>query len=83
MIVNGKMMTLNTIEHDVIRPKFKDPRCQFALVCASKGCPSLRSEAYEGSFLDRHLDDQAMLFVVDPFRNEFDPAKKHAEISKT
>jgi hypothetical protein len=82
VIVNGKTMTLNTIEHEIVRPKFKDPRAHFALVCASKSCPPLRAEAYEGSTLDEQLNDQGRHFLTDPFRNEFDPVKKHAEISK-
>lgn len=82
VIVNGKTMTLNTIEHEIIRPEFKDPRAHFALVCASKSCPPLRSEAYEGETLDRQLDDQGKAFLSDPFRNEFDPVKMRAEISK-
>ncbi len=82
VIVNGKTMSLNTIEHEIVRPTFKDPRGHFALVCASKSCPQLRSEAYEGETLDRQLDDQGKDFLGDPFRNEFDPVKKHADISK-
>ncbi|MEK7250251.1 MAG: DUF547 domain-containing protein [Bacteroidota bacterium] len=34
---------MNTIEHEIVRPTFKDPRAHFALVCASKSCPALRS----------------------------------------
>ena len=80
--VGGRTISLNTIEHEIVRPRFKDPRAHFALVCASKSCPPLRSEAYEGGTLDRQLDDQGRVFLSDRFRNEFDPAKKHAEISK-
>ena len=41
VVVNGNTMTLNTIEHEIVRPKFNDPRGHFALVCASKSCPQL------------------------------------------
>lgn len=82
VIVNGKTMTLNAIEHEIVRPTFKDPRAHFALVCASKSCPQLRSEAYEGEILDRQLDEQGRAFLGDPFRNEFDPVNRVAEISK-
>lgn len=82
VIVNGKTMSLNSIEHEIVRPQFKDPRGHFALVCASKSCPQLRSEAYEGTTLDRQLDDQGKAFLSDPLRNEFDPVKKHADISR-
>ncbi len=80
--INGKSITLNTIEHEIVRPTFNDPRAHFALVCASKSCPALRNEAYEGSRLDAQLDDQGKKFFADNFRNEFDVATKKAHISK-
>ena len=80
--VNGQVMTLNSIEHEIVRPRLKDPRVHFALVCASKSCPPLRSEAYEGSQLNAQLDDQGKLFFADTFRNELDAARKQAHISK-
>lgn len=82
VIINGKAMTLNQIEHKIIRPVFKDPRAHFALVCASKSCPPLRAEAYEGARLDQQLDDQARIFLSDPGRNHFDIANRKASISK-
>ncbi len=48
VVINNKKMTLNNIEHDIIRPKFKDPRIHFALVCAAVSCSPLRNEAYTG-----------------------------------
>ena len=51
--------SLNQIEHEQIRPKFREPRIHFALVCAAVGCPSLRSEAYSAGRIDEQLDDQA------------------------
>jgi hypothetical protein len=40
VIINNQKTTLNHIEHEIIRPLFQDPRAHFALVCASKSCPS-------------------------------------------
>jgi len=51
--------SLNDIEHRQIRPKFKEPRIHFALVCAAAGCPPLRGEAYRADRLDEQLRDQA------------------------
>lgn len=82
VVINHKNTSLNNIEHKIIRPEFKDFRTHFALVCASKSCPSLRSEAYEGLKLNQQLDDQAKLFLTDPFRNRFDVAARKASISK-
>ncbi len=56
VIVNGKNLTLNQIENEIIRPKFKDARIHFALNCASIGCPPLAAHAYQAGSLDRQLD---------------------------
>jgi len=50
--------SLDDIEHQEIRPKFKEARIHFALVCAAVSCPPLRSEAYRANRLDAQLEDQ-------------------------
>ena len=57
--VGGRVLSLNQVEHEEIRPKFREPRVHFALVCAARGCPPLRREAYVGGRLGEQLDDQA------------------------
>ncbi|NIA31310.1 MAG: DUF547 domain-containing protein [Actinobacteria bacterium] len=44
--IMGKEITLNEIEHEILRKKFADPRIHFALVCASIGCPVLEDHAF-------------------------------------
>ena len=75
-------MTLNEIEHEIIRKKFKEPRIHFALVCASISCPPLRNEAYEGYKLNEQLEDQAKLFFNDRTKNKFDLKNRTAFLSK-
>jgi hypothetical protein len=53
--LNGKTFSLDEIEHQILRPRFKDPRVHFAINCASKGCPPLLSEPYRGATLDAQL----------------------------
>lgn len=48
--------SLNQIEHEQIRPKFKEPRIHFALVCAAVGCPILRTEPYAADRIDEQLE---------------------------
>jgi hypothetical protein len=79
--IGGKKYTLNEIEHEIIRRKFKDVRAHFALNCASGSCPVLRPEAYTSAKLNRQLDDQAELFLSDPHRNHFDLVTKTAQLS--
>ncbi len=57
--IAGTTYSLNQIEHELIRPKFAEPRIHFALVCAAVGCPPLRAEAYSGARLEEQLADQA------------------------
>jgi hypothetical protein len=50
--------SLSQIEHEQIRPKFREPRIHFALVCAAVGCPKLRNEAYHADRVGEQLEDQ-------------------------
>jgi hypothetical protein len=66
--LEGRMMTLDEIEHDTLRADYKDPRIHFAVNCASKGCPPLYHEPFEGRILESQLDDATRRFVNDPAR---------------
>ena len=57
--MGGKTVSLNQIEHEQIRPAFKEPRIHFALVCAAVGCPPLRREAYSADRIEEQLEAQA------------------------
>jgi hypothetical protein len=67
--LDGRIMSLDDIENRILRPRFKDPRVHMAINCASKSCPALSSEPYEGSRLDEQLNERARLFINDPSRN--------------
>ncbi|MEO7529852.1 MAG: DUF547 domain-containing protein [Sediminibacterium sp.] len=73
--IGSKTMTLNRIEHRILRHDFSEPRIHFALNCASMSCPKLRREAYEGNKLDAQLSDQARVFLKDKKRNEVSASK--------
>lgn len=68
--IGNKTMTLNRIEHRILRKLFTEPRIHFALNCASMSCPKLRREAYEAKTLDAQLTEQAKEFLSDPARNK-------------
>jgi len=67
--INNDVVTLDHIEHDILRPEFNDPRVHFAINCAAESCPPLRSEPYVGSRLDQQLDDATRSFINDPQEN--------------
>ncbi|NQU43591.1 DUF547 domain-containing protein [bacterium] len=61
--VMGKAVTLEEIEHEILRRDFDEPRIHIALVCAAHGCPILRREPYVGPRLDEQLRDQSERFL--------------------
>lgn len=64
--VDGRQLTLNNIEHDILRKNWRDPRVHYALNCASLGCPNLAPTPYLGRSLDAQLDAAARSFVNHP-----------------
>ncbi len=74
-------LTLNQIEHTMIRKGFVEPRIHFALVCAAISCPPLRSEAYAGERLSAQLNDQTRSFLRNPARNRYDPSAHALRLS--
>lgn len=75
------VLTLNQIEHDIIRKQFAEPRVHFALVCAAASCPPLRAEEYTASALDAQLAEQTKNFLSDRAINRFEPATNTYVIS--
>jgi hypothetical protein len=64
--IHGRTLSLDDIEHNILRPRFKDPRVHFAINCASKSCPPLLAEPYRGDVLDSQLDQVTRRFLNDP-----------------
>jgi len=78
----GEEETLDGIEHERIRKNFKEPRIHFAVVCASKGCPALKGEAYVGARLNDQLEESLRNFLKDETRNRWDEKNNVLYISK-
>jgi hypothetical protein len=74
-------LTLDQIEHEILRKEFKEPRIHFALNCASKGCPVLRREPYVGQNLERQLESQAKIFLSNRQNFYIDRAKRKVYLS--
>jgi hypothetical protein len=64
--LRGETVSLDHIEHDILRPRFKDPRVHFAINCAAKSCPPLGSEPFLAEKLDQQLDDVTRSFINNP-----------------
>ncbi|MEN8820988.1 MAG: DUF547 domain-containing protein [Abyssibacter sp.] len=63
--VAGQALTLNDIEHRILRPIWQDPLIHYGVNCASMGCPDLRPRAYTAARVDQQLADNARAFVND------------------
>ncbi len=81
--IQGYTYDLNNIEHNILRPVFKDARIHAAVNCASYSCPRLRNEAFTAERLESQLDDAMRSFINDPLRNQITVEKaKVSEIFK-
>lgn len=80
----GEPMSLDGIEHGMLRKEgvYDEPRVHVAVVCASIGCPMLRSEPYVAERLDAQLEDAMRRFLSDRSRNRYDAASGKLEVSK-
>ena len=65
-IASGKRLSLDDIEHEILRKKFKEPRIHFAIVCASKGCPPLYGKAYQSKTIMGTLNEISRSFFTSP-----------------
>jgi Protein of unknown function, DUF547 len=64
--LQGVELSLDDIEHGILRPIFKDQRVHYAVNCASVGCPNLRDEAFTGARLNQQLEQAAKDYVNSP-----------------
>ncbi len=68
----GGTVSLDNIEHDILRKRYKEPRIHFTLVCASKSCPVLQNIPYMGDSLDAQFKRAAVRFLSDTTKNSFE-----------
>lgn len=64
--VEGAEISLDDIEHRILRPLWKDPRTHYAVNCASLGCPNLAAQAYTAANMEGLLDAAARAYVNHP-----------------
>jgi len=65
----GEKVTLDHIEHGIVRVNYTEPRAHFGLVCASIGCPPLRAGAFSATKLGAQLDEQGRVFFAEKTKN--------------
>jgi hypothetical protein len=80
--VAGRSLTLNEIEHQILRKHYPDARLHMVLVCAARSCPKLHAGAFTPTNLAQRLDAASTGFVRDSKRNRFDPEAGELTVSR-
>jgi Protein of unknown function, DUF547 len=66
MTIAGVELSLDDVEHRIIRPVFNTPLSHYALNCASYSCPNLMPRAYTAKNLQAQMRESAMLYINHP-----------------
>ena len=64
--VEGRALSLNDIEHGIMRPIWNDPRIHYGVNCASIGCPNLPFQPFTAATLNTMLDQAARDYINHP-----------------
>lgn len=78
----GKVLSLDDVEHEIIRKRYSKPRIHFALVCAAVSCPRLSRDAFRAENLEEHLDRLAREFVNEKRNVVVDTESNRITLSK-
>ena len=78
----GRAISLDEIEHRILRRDFAEPRIHFAINCGSNGCPAMRPAAFEGSGLRDTLRQATVQFLGSDWNCRIDDAAKKIFISR-
>lgn len=66
LTIEGKEVSLDDIEHRILRPIWKDPLTHYAVNCASVGCPNLQNYAFTADNMKKNLPYAAFQFINSP-----------------
>jgi hypothetical protein len=72
IVLGGRQLSLNALEHQILRREFRDPRIHFYINCAARSCPPLPQGAIPPGGTEQALDEAARRFLSDPRHCRFD-----------
>lgn len=78
--VAGVALSLDDIEHRILRPVWRDPRIHYVVNCASLGCPDLPETPLDANHLEAALDAAAHTYIGHPRGVAFEGS--HVIVSK-
>jgi len=80
--VDGQRLTLDQIEHEILRPVFQDPRIHAAINCAAKSCPKLNLIPFQASQLEHQLQSAMHNMIHSPKHVRLDLDQKTLYLSQ-
>jgi len=69
--LGDKTISLNQIEHEILRKQLNEPRVHFAVNCAAKSCPPLYNRAFEEVNVQFYLERRTKAFINDTSQNSY------------
>ena len=66
LTIEGEALSLNDIEHRIVRPIWRDCRVHYALNCAAIACPNLQPVAFDAANTETMLEDGARAYINHP-----------------
>ncbi len=81
-LAGGEKLTLDQVEHEIIRPNYREPRIHFAVNCAAASCPSLENLAFRGEGLEVRLEAALQRFAGTPSHVRLDKENNLLHLSK-
>ena len=64
--VEGKTLSLDDIEHGIMRPTFNTPLVHYMVNCASVGCPNLKASPWQAATLEADQEAAARAYINSP-----------------
>lgn len=81
-LAGGTAVSLDDIEHEILRGRFAEPRIHFAINCGSNGCPAVRPQAYDGQGLRQTLRTATQQFLANDWNCRVDHDAKRIFVSR-
>lgn len=82
IVLGGKPMGIEDLEHKIIRKQYRDPRIHFYLNCGATGCPGLWQGAIKEDETWEILEQSARRFINDPNHVQYDVQRRTLHLSK-
>ena len=81
-VAGGRAVSLDDIEHEILRGRFAEPRIHFAINCGSNGCPPMRPSAYEGAGIRDTLRAATRRFLASEWNCRLDAGARRVHVSR-